>query len=139
MLSLRKLRQYHGHWRLTGQQGKGEYHFILYFSTSTRSRTFRHSFVTLHVRWLSHIFNRKACIYRLLLDEILPPYRLTIWLVDEMKFVLVFLLDDLILGFCYSNLDTGNRWTRTRIDYQPCIASKPTNITPRIPFDKWGL
>ena len=43
---------FHGHWRLTGQQT----------TTSTRSRTFRHFFATLHVRWLSHIFNRNACI-----------------------------------------------------------------------------
>ena len=34
-----------------------------------------------------------------------------------MKFVLVCLLDDLILGFCY--LDTRNQWTRT--------TSEPTN------------
>ena len=31
---------------------------------STRSRTFRQLFATLHVRWLSHIFNRNACIYQ---------------------------------------------------------------------------
>ena len=41
-----------------------------------------------------------------------------------MKFVLVCLLDDLILGFCYSNFETGNRWTRTRIDYHPSITSR---------------
>ena len=64
---------------------------------------------------------------RLLLDEIFPPYRITIWLIADVKFVLVCLLDDLILGFCYSNLDTGNRWTQTRIDYHPCITSEATN------------
>ena len=58
-----------------------------------------------------HIFSIATLVFtRLLLDEILPPYRITIWLIDEVKFVLVCLLDDLILGFCYSNLDTGNRW-----------------------------
>ena len=51
---------------------------------------------------------------RLLLDENLLPYRITILLIDDVKFVLVCLLDDSILGFCYSNLDTGNRWTQTR-------------------------
>ena len=40
---------------------------------------------------------------------------------------LVSLLDDFMLGFCYSNLDAGNRWTRTRINYHPCITSEPTN------------
>ena len=37
------------------------------------------------------------------------------------------LLDDLTLAFCYNNFDTGNRWTRTRIDYHLCIKSEPTN------------
>ena len=64
---------------------------------------------------------------RLLLDEILRPYRITIWLIDDVKFVLACLLDDLILGFCYSNLDMGNSWTRTHIDHHPCITSEPTN------------
>ena len=58
-------------------------------TTSTCSRTFRYLFAALNVRWLSHIFN--------LLDEIFPPYRITIWWIDDVKFVLVCLLDDLIL------------------------------------------
>ena len=75
-----------------------------------------------------HIFLIVTLVFtRLLLDDILPPYRITIWLIDDVKFVLVFLLDDLILGFCYSNLHTGNWWIRARIDYHPCITSEPTN------------
>ena len=55
-----------------------------------------------------HIFLIATLVFtRLLLDEIFPPYRITIWLINDVKFVLVCLLDDLILGFCYSNLDTG--------------------------------
>ena len=30
---------FHGHWQLTGQQGKGEDHFLFHSTTSTRSRT----------------------------------------------------------------------------------------------------
>ena len=79
-----------------------------------------------------HIFFIATLVFtRPLLDEIFPPYRITIWLID-VKFVLVCSLDDLILGFCYNNLDTGNRWTRTRIDYHPCITSQPTNQLSRI-------
>ena len=75
-----------------------------------------------------HIFLIATLVFtRLLLDEILTPYWITIWLIDDVKFVLVCLLDDLILGFCYSNLDAGNRWTRTRINYHPCFTSEPTN------------
>ena len=46
---------------------------------------------------------------RLLLDEILSPYRITIWLINDVMLIFVFLLDDLILSFCYSNLsrETG--------------------------------
>ena len=75
-----------------------------------------------------HIFLIVTLVFtRLLLDKILPHYRITIWLIDDVKLVLVCLLGDLILGFCYSSLDTGNRWTRTHIDYHPCITSEPTN------------
>ena len=41
--------------------------------------------------------------------------------------IYVCLLGDLILGFCFSNFDTGNRWIQKRIDYQPCIKNEPTN------------
>ena len=55
---------FHGHGRLTWQQGKGGDHFLFHPTTSSRSRTFRHLFATLHLRWLSHIFNHNACIYQ---------------------------------------------------------------------------
>ena len=74
---------FHRHWRLTGQQEKGEDHLLFHSTTSTHSRTFRHLFATLHVRWLSHIFNRTACIYQAVTRWDLPPYRITIWLTDD--------------------------------------------------------
>ena len=73
---------FHRHRRYTGQQGKGGDHLLFHSTTSTRSRTFRHLFATLHVRWLSHIFNRNACIYQTATRWDLPPYRITIWLID---------------------------------------------------------
>ena len=73
---------FHRHWRFTGQQGKGGDHLLFHSTTSTRSRTFRHLFATLHVRWLSHIFNRNACVYQTANRWDLPPYRITIWLID---------------------------------------------------------
>ena len=72
----------HRHWRFTGQQGKGGEHLLFHSTTSTRSRTFRHLFATLHVRWLSRIFNRNACVYQTATRWDLPPYRITIWLID---------------------------------------------------------
>ena len=73
---------FHGHWWLTEQQGKGGDHFLFHSTTSTRSRTFRHLFATLHVRWLSHIFNRNACIYQTATRWDFPTlsnYHLTDW------------------------------------------------------------
>ena len=40
------------------------YQGFLHFTTSTRSRTLRHLFATLHVRWLSRIFNRNVFVYQ---------------------------------------------------------------------------
>ena len=79
-------------------------------STSTRSRTFRHLFATLHVRWLSRIFNRNACIYQTATRWDVPPYRITIWLIDNvtLSFCLFTWWFDSCF-FCYSNLrqETG--------------------------------
>ena len=61
---------FHIHWRFTEQLGKDGDHLLFHSTTSTRSRTLRHLVATLHVRWLSRIFNRNACVTRLLLDEI---------------------------------------------------------------------
>ena len=99
---------------------------------STRSRIFRHLFdliylLTLHVRWLSHIFNHTACIYLIATRWNLSPCRITIWLTDAVMLIFVCLIDDLTLGLCFFQSDTGNRWTRTRIHYRSYITSKPTN------------
>ena len=98
---------FHRHWRFTGQQGKGGDHLLFHTTTSTRSRTLRHLFAILHVRWLSRIFNRNACVYQTATQWDLPPYRITIWLIDDAMFVC--LLDELILGFRCSDLtwETG--------------------------------
>ena len=84
-------------------------HSVFYSTTYTRSRTFRHLFATFHVRWLSRIFNLNACVYQAATRWDLPPYRITIWLIDDIMLIFVCLLGDLVLGFCYSNLtrETG--------------------------------
>ena len=74
---------FQGHWWLTGQQGKGGHHLLFHSTTSTRPQTFKHLFATFHVRRLSHIFNRIACIYQSATRWDLLPYRITIWLIDE--------------------------------------------------------
>ena len=118
---------FHEDWRLAGQQAKGGDHLLFHSITSTRSRTFRHLFAILHVRWLSHIFNRNACVYQTATRWDLPPYRITIWLIDVTLVFFVFLRDGLILDFLLQQFETGNRLTRTLIDYYPCITSEPTD------------
>ena len=93
---------FHRHWRFTGQQGKGGGHLLFHSTTSTCLRTLRHLLATLHVRWLSRIFNRNACVYHTASRWDLPPHQITIWVIDDAMFVC--LLDALILGFCYSDL-----------------------------------
>ena len=89
----------HGHWQPIGQQRKGGDHLLFHSTSSTRSRTFRHIFATLHVRWLSHIFNRTPCIYQTATRWHLPPCRITIWFPDDVMLIFVCLL-----GFCYNNV-----------------------------------
>ena len=102
---------FHRHWRFTEQQGKGGHHLLFHSITSTRSRTLRHLFPTLHVRWLSRLFNRNACVYKTVTRWDFQPYQISAWLIDwlidDAMFVCVF--DELILGFCYSGLtwETG--------------------------------
>ena len=73
---------FHRHWRFTGHQEKGGDHLLFHSTTSTRSRTLRYLLATLHVRWLSPIFNRNACVYQTATRWDLPPYRNTIWVID---------------------------------------------------------
>ena len=54
---------------------------------------------TIFYSTLSHIFNRNACIYQTATRWDLPPYRITIWLIDDVMLIFVCLLVDLILGF----------------------------------------
>ena len=94
----------------SSQDSRGREGTIFFHSaTSTRSRTFRHLFATLHVRWLSHIFNRNACIYQAATLWHLPPYRITIWLIDDVILIFVCLHFELILGFLIQLYDMRNR------------------------------
>ena len=63
---------------------------------------------------------------RLLLDETYHLIELPFWLM-MWRLVFACLRDNLILAFLLQQFETGNRRTRTRIDYHPCITSEPTN------------
>ena len=126
------------HWRFTGQQGKGGDRLLFHSTTSTRSRALRHLFATLHVRWLSRIFNRTACVYQTATRWDLSPYRITIWVIDwwcnvcffNWWIVTKFLLSDLTLetgGFKLTSTITlvlqANRLTK-------CASHTPKNCHP---------
>ena len=105
---------------------RGGDHFLFHSTTSTTSRIFRHLFATLHVRWLSHVFNCTACIYQTATQWDLPPYRITIWLIDDVM-IMIMIINHWLCRFLSHQFDTVNRWTRTRIDYHPCITYKWTD------------
>ena len=110
---------FHGHWRLSGQQGKGGDRLLSHSTTSTRSRTFRYLFATLHVRWLPHIFNRIACIYQTATRWDLPPYIITIWLID-----------DVTLSFCLFTWWFDSRFFVTAIWERKPVDSNSHPLSP---------
>ena len=116
----------HRHWWFTGQQGKGGDHFLFHSTTSTQSQTLRHLFETLHVRWLSCIFSRNACVYQTATRWDLPPYQITIWVFDWWCNVCLFTwwIDT---WFSLQRFDSGNQWIWTYINYHPCTTSEQTN------------
>ena len=112
----------HRHWQFTGQQGKGGDHLLFHSTNSTRSQTLRHLFATLHVKWLSRIFNRNACVYQTATRWDLLPYlpdcysmKITIWLIDWWCNVCLFTWR-IDIRFLLQQSDIGNRWIWTRID-----------------------
>ena len=124
---------FHGHWRLTGQQGKGG---IIFYSTLPLPSAHEHSDIYLQLcMWVDyHIFNRTACIYKIATWWDLHLNRITIWLIDDVTLVFVCLRDYLILASLLQLSGTGNRQIRTRVNYHPCITSEPTNqvlVTPK--------
>ena len=74
-------------------------------------------FATLHVRLISHISNRTACIYQDVSRWYLPPYWITVWLIDDVILIFVYLLVHLIQDFCCSYLtrETGGHELVTTI------------------------
>ena len=118
---------FHGHWRLTGQQGKGGNHFLFHSTTFTCLRTFRGLFATLHVRWLSYVFNCTACIYQSATwwdFTTLSNYHLIDWWCE------------VCFCFCTWWFDTRfllqQSWYGKSVDSElhqlyPCITSKATN------------
>ena len=65
-----------------------------------------------------HIFNLNGCIYQAATRWDLPPYRISIWLIDDVILIFVYLLVDLILGFVKAisyeePVDLSSHWLST--------------------------
>ena len=71
------------------QGSRGRKRAILY-STLQLPPAQEHWNIYLDVTWLSHIFNRIACIYQTATRWDLPPYRITISLTDDVMLNLLF-------------------------------------------------
>ena len=73
---------FHEHWWLTGQQGKGG---TIFYSALPLPPAPEHSDIYLQLcMWDDyHIFNCTACIYQTTTRWDLPPYRINIWLIDD--------------------------------------------------------
>ena len=108
-------------------RGKEENHLCFHSTTSTHSRTLRYLFASFACEMtITYSFNRNACVYQTATRLDLPPYRITIWLIDWWRNVCLFTwwIDS---RFLLQRFWMGNRWIWTRIDYHPCIKSEPTN------------
>ena len=96
----------HRHWQFTGQQGKGGREGTIFYSTLPLPPAHKHWDIHLQLcMWdYCHLFLMATLVFtRLLLDEINHLIELPFeWLIDDAMFVC--LLDELILGICYSDL-----------------------------------
>ena len=114
----------------TAGKGRGSSFVPLYhFHPLTNIAMFIYNFVcemTLHVRWLSRIFNRHACVYQTANRWDLPPYQVTILLTDWWCNVCLFNWW-IHTRFLLQRFDIGNQSIWTRMDYHSCITSEPTN------------
>ena len=61
---------------------KGGDHLLFHSSTSICSGIFKHLFAILHLRWLSCVLNRNACVYQTATRRDLILYRISITLND---------------------------------------------------------
>ena len=98
----------------------------IFYSTLQLPPADEHWDIYLHVRWLSRIFNRNACVYQTATRWVFPPYRITIWVIDWWCNIWLFTwwIDT---RFLLHRLDIRNRWIWTRINYRLCITSELTN------------
>ena len=108
----------------TAVEGRGPSFIPLYyFHPLTNIETFICNFAC---EMTIKYFNRNACFYQTATRWDLPPYRITIWVIDWWCNVCLFTLW-VDTRFLLQQFHIGNKWIWTRINYHPCITSEPTN------------
>ena len=89
-------------WTLTTHRTDGGMQGTIFYSTLPLPPPYKHSDIYLQLcTWDDyHTFLIATLVFtRLLLNKILPPYGITIWLIDDLILILACLFIDLILGF----------------------------------------
>ena len=79
---------------LEGSRRREGNSFLFLSTSSTCSETFKNLHSTLQVRWLSRIFNRITCNNQTTTRWDLPPWRITIWLIDDWILISIHSGDD---------------------------------------------
>ena len=82
-------------YRTAGERRGPSFILLYHFHPLTNIQTFICNFAR---EMTITYFNRNACIYQTATRWDLPPYRITIWLIDDVILIFVCLLVDLILG-----------------------------------------
>ena len=115
----------HRHWRFTGQQEKEEDHLLFHSTTSTRSQTL---FYLQFCLWDDyHVLLIATLVFtRLLLNDIYHLIEIPFeWLIDDAMFVCS--LDELVLGFCYSDFTLGTGGFELASTITLVLQAKSTN------------
>ena len=108
-------------------QGSREREGIIFYSTLPLPPAHKHWGIYLQLcMWDDYLIFLIACVYQTATRWDLPPYRITIWVIDWWCKVFLFTwwIDT---RFLLQRFDIGNRWIWNRIDYNPRITSEPTN------------
>ena len=115
----------HRHWDSQDSSGREA---IIFFSILPLPAAHEHWDIYLQLCiWDDyHVFLMATLVFTRLLLDVIPAYRITIWVIDWWFNVYLFTwwIDT---RFLLQWFDIGNRWIWTRIDYRPCITSEPTN------------
>ena len=92
---------------LTTRRTAGKGRELIFYLSLPFLPAHKHLFGTLYVRWLSHIFNRTACIYHTVTWWDLPAYRTNVWVMDHVVLIFCLFAPSFNSRFLLQQFDTG--------------------------------